>query len=771
MKNHAFPMLSKLLPALILLYCSLGLSAQVFPVDVQQNLVEPFQRLDELALSPQYQVALTLRDPLESGVAVQLRLKIEGQNIRVRTRPEAVPRLHPIEFGQPLILTGSDLAYLFAPSNLNVAGRGTRDFWDNGGRLAEGFYTICVEAFLPNRPTELGVSNEHCVPIFVNYDEPPVITYPLDGQHIPAFSPPAFAFTWQNQSTVQMPNYLLEVTPLDVPAGSINIPLGNPDPSTAGGFGDILGNVTVNGFYPSGPTDNSNPLGNNGNPNLPIGNATNANAPLLFKQDLLQNSYNLLPEDPQLISGHRYVVRVRAYDPSGQRRFRNAGWSQPVVFTYGIECREVVNVSSLVVADSRVRLNWNIGPGGGNEQGFTVGILNENNPQANWYNISTTLPTLLLDRLEPASRYRFRIRANCDGGISGWTFGNFTTPAGPNTEENEGPNTGNTTATTSPTDQGNFVVGDEGEPYQPEIESCSPNASQGRLSTRPDDPTQRIKVNDQFEFAGFPIRAVTVEGGVPSYSGKGTLLIPWLEQGAISVRYSGIKLDADRRATAGTISPKRGKDKFDATKFAASLGNDEECANYTETQLDQRGFSDAGVHYLTGTPLDPYGFDVNGLYHGTDYDPNTGLPRDPRGFDANGLQPDGTEYDSNGCNRDSLNAYGQPCVWRTGSTSANTEGDPINGADSGGNASTAGAPGNQNQTGGTNSNSTNNSITPSGTSTASAPTIEGTAYASGLGDSLLQVLTKRAVDSMLVQLATQKTRSKDAQQLASLAIS
>ncbi|MEM9930478.1 MAG: hypothetical protein AAF840_11710, partial [Bacteroidota bacterium] len=162
-------MLTKFTHIALLLFWSLGVAAQVFPVDVRQNLAESFQRLDELSLSPQYQVALTLRDPLESGVAVQLRLKIEGQNIRIQTRPEALARLHPIEFGQPLVLTGPELAYLFAPANLNVAGRGVQDFWEQGGRLSEGFYNVCIEAFLPNRPTELGVSNEHCVPIFINY--------------------------------------------------------------------------------------------------------------------------------------------------------------------------------------------------------------------------------------------------------------------------------------------------------------------------------------------------------------------------------------------------------------------------------------------------------------------------------------------------------------------------------------------------------------------------------------------------------------------------
>ncbi|MEM9929148.1 MAG: hypothetical protein AAF840_04980, partial [Bacteroidota bacterium] len=380
-------------------------------------------------------------------------------------------------------------------------------------------------------------------------------------------------------------------------------------------------------------------------------------------------------------------------------------------------------------------------------------------------------PTLLLDRLEPASRYRFRIRANCDGGISNWTQGFFTTPGGPNLDNNNDTNEGGEgpVASSNPTDQGNFVVDDEGEPYQPEIKSCSPTASLGSLSTQPKDDSQRIRVNDQFEFAGFPVRAVTVEGGVPTYSGKGTLLIPWLEQGAISIRYTGISLDANRRAISGTISPKRGKEKFDATKFSASLGNDEECANYTEKELDARGFDDAGVHYLTGTPLDPYGFDVNGNYHGTTLDPNGGVPRDPRGFDANGLQPDGTEYDANGCNRDSLNAYGQPCVWRTGGTSASTQGDATNGT--GGNANNAGAPGNQNQTGGASGNTTNNDITPTGSSAAGAPTIEGTAYANSLGDSLLRVLTRQAVDSMLVQLATQGTRSREARQVAGLAIS
>ena len=745
------------------------LSAQVFPVQLNQNLPTLPARLTDLAEDPltNYQVSLNLVDPRESSVQVFLRMRLEGSNVLIQSRPVTVPVIHNVEFGVPLTLTGMDLGYLFAPGNLEIRGRSSQEFFRNGGNLDEGFYTLCIEAFLISNPNERGVSNESCLPLFVAIQEPPLVTYPIGDQTVPAHNPASLSFTWLDQTAIAgAVNFDLEVTPLGANNNiADNTPFGgnyNINNSGPGGNVNVNNNIVRRNIGP-----NISPNLNDPNSPITLGNTPNQNAPVIFKTGLTGLTYDLLPEDPQLIQGQLYTVRVRAYDPLGQRNYRNGGWSAPIVFQYGEVCLPPTNVFWTPAADVRMRGSWS---GPVNARGYTVSILNTNHLRPRWYRITTTIPGILLDRLEPSSTYDYIIQSNCSGGPGAPVSGQFTTPGAPNVNNdngNGGPNdngdgpdnsNGDGSGTSSPTQVGTFSVSEDGEPYQPEIQACDPSQPLSAATFGMADPNQTLAANQEFKVGHFTIRTVTVTGSASSgFDGTGTALIPWLEQGALAIAFDDVKLDANRKMVSGVISPKRGKEKLNVSGLSASFGAAEECENYTEIQLDPRGFDDDGVHYLTGTRLDPYGFDQDGNFHPDgNYVQGGGSPWDANGFNADGVHQNGTPYDDNGCDRDGLNQYGQPCVWRTGGSNTSQAGGPT------GQSTGAGGAGND---------SYNPDITPSGSSEPGAQTIEGVAYGTELGDEGIRLLTARAVDSMLTRIDGQLAMDGVIQSAASSAIS
>ncbi|MEO0732494.1 MAG: fibronectin type III domain-containing protein, partial [Bacteroidota bacterium] len=711
---------------LLFLLCFLGAlhaGAQiVFPLQIEQRFGLLPSRLTDFSSDPLagYEVSVNALDPFEPTVQLQLRLRIEGPNVRITSLPNIV-RLHQVNFGTPLLLAGNDLAYLFSPANLAVEGIDAREFWRDGGLFPEGFYNVCLEAFLPARSDELGVSAENCVPLFVNLAEPPLVTYPVANQTVPALTPANFAITWLDQGTGGMTQYDLEITPYGNQPGLLQLS-GTPDlPTANGGFGTIRQNINpVQSFS----NDNFLPTGNG---IIAPGAMTNANAPLLFRSGLSGLSYQLQPDDPALLPGGQYLIRVRAYDPFGTQSFRNGGWSQPVLFTYGERCPAPGAVTATPVSDSQVRLSWSNTALG--TSGYSLRFRSRTGEQGNWTAISTNVPTLLVDQLSQNTAYDYELRANCGGTPGNPTFGVFTTPGLPNTEGDGNPTTA--------------VFASDGEtPYQPQIASCSADATPASLATGSVDGNKRVTENENFKFYGLDIRPVQVSGGT-SFNGKGTLLIPWLEQGAVAIKFQGIKLNANGEAVMGTVTPIRGENtasKIDLSKFSATLGTTEDCANYTETKLDARGFDDAGIHYLTGTEFDPYGFDRAGNYQG-----QNGQTTDPRGFNAEGTHTNGTNYDDSGCDRDSLNQYGQPCVWRQHGGAAGNQ-----------DASDAGQPNDGTGSGSNNTVSTSDEgIMEYGTVSPGAATTAGTAYLGTIPDDSLRTLVRTGVDTMLGRIDRQ----------------
>jgi hypothetical protein len=88
-------------------------------------------------------------------------MKIEGQNVKLETKPEYIGREIILQGGIPLRLSGIDLTEYFSPSNLNISGI-TRKEFEKTGALPQGFYTFCFEVLEYNRGVK--ISNSICTP-------------------------------------------------------------------------------------------------------------------------------------------------------------------------------------------------------------------------------------------------------------------------------------------------------------------------------------------------------------------------------------------------------------------------------------------------------------------------------------------------------------------------------------------------------------------------------------------------------------------------------
>jgi len=99
--------------------------AQVFPVQATTQLRPPYSLfLSDYAAPGSERLALNvfLVDAGRPELNVRFRLRIEGQGIRIETKPEFLPPPTSLTGGVPLQLISADLAPYFESRNLNFTG-------------------------------------------------------------------------------------------------------------------------------------------------------------------------------------------------------------------------------------------------------------------------------------------------------------------------------------------------------------------------------------------------------------------------------------------------------------------------------------------------------------------------------------------------------------------------------------------------------------------------------------------------------------------------
>ncbi len=262
-----------------------SLWGQNFPVSVTVQLLPPHHPvltnytsggLDKMNLT------VLLLDANEFNYPVKFRFKIDGPGISIRTDPDFQPPPVTLDFGIPQNLSGSYFVEYFDPDNLIFQGLDKSVYIQNGGRLPDGLYTICVETYDYIRD-ETPVSNLTCQVVNLIEHHPPVLITPIGFQDNVTY-PQSLLFTWQPMHIQNfLANYEVSIYEL------------------------------VNDF-----SDDQ------------IVNFT----PPIYTYSTPATSFVYGPTAPQLTRSKEYVWRVQATSVLGDQAFKNDGFSEVGHFIY-----------------------------------------------------------------------------------------------------------------------------------------------------------------------------------------------------------------------------------------------------------------------------------------------------------------------------------------------------------------------------------------------------------------------------------------------------
>lgn len=369
-------------PFLILIALSLGtmLSAQNFPVRASVTILEASPYLEDYGRDGNLLVVLTLVDN-QPGYQGLLRITVQGNGYRAETRDLLAQPPIALNFGQPVILRGADLAPYFDLNNLSTEGIALDNTLGNGGALPDGPITICVEVYDVNRFSDPPVSNPACAVRFVQQHYPPELVNPLGEE----MSQQVINFTWNPRHVPQPANDVYELDVWEKIPG-------------------LTVDQTINSAPPVTPTITTN---------IP--------------------RYVFTNYDGRLAADKTYIWRVRIRDLRNVRTFINDGYSQPGEFYFGEDpnapdCPELATFYSTGTTANNAGLVWTLtdtaGINGYNLRyrvAGTEGWASTSLPGAN-------LPTTTLAELSAGSNYEAELCATCIDGTTSCLKTTFTTP-------------------------------------------------------------------------------------------------------------------------------------------------------------------------------------------------------------------------------------------------------------------------------------------------------------------------------------------------------
>ncbi|RLD75025.1 MAG: hypothetical protein DRJ10_16035, partial [Bacteroidetes bacterium] len=257
----------------------------------------------------------------------------------------------------------------------------------------------------------------------------------------------------------------------------------------------------------------------NRNPN----DAINSMMPL-YQTTTMNTAITYGPAEPQLIPGRKYVCRLRAYDTEGRDLFKNNGYSQILVFTFGQECLAPINISHSIEDSETAKANWQMLPGQ-TEYRLSYGEQNADGTWSNWYHNDGILPYSTIKELKPEHTYRYKLMAICGAIESEYSeTKEFTTPK---KKENE-------------------------------IE-CGKDVSVPDIDDS--EPLQNLKIGDKINVGGFEATIIKTEGSGGTFTGKCVVHVTtfsfWVQS-----EFENISINQSMQVTAGEINAIKGELKL-----------------------------------------------------------------------------------------------------------------------------------------------------------------------------------------------------------------
>lgn len=341
----------------LLLFASTLCFGQSSAVRTSINIIPPYSVYLSDYVAPASNkliVNINVSDPNPDDLNAKLKITIEGEGITIVTRPNFMPPPLRLTTGTNPITT-ADLAPYFDPANLNFQGLDRAQFIKSG-RLKEGIYQFCVEAVEYNRNIKL--SDKSCATAWLLLNNPPQWNLPQAGELLKASNPQNILFNWIPQHT------------------------GSPNAAFSTEY-----EFTLVEIWPE-----------NRNPN----DAINSQLPL-YRTTTNATSLFYGPAEPPLIPGHKYVVRLKAYDKEGRDLFINNGYSEVRAFTFGEVCLAPNLEKETIENFQKVRIKWS---GSSIHTDYTVRYRPYNkNTDAPWYYKNSMLPYVYLDTLNANTEY------------------------------------------------------------------------------------------------------------------------------------------------------------------------------------------------------------------------------------------------------------------------------------------------------------------------------------------------------------------------------
>jgi len=344
---------------------------QVFPVQSTVQLTPPYSLyLSDYAAPGSERLLVTafLIDATRPELNVRFRLRIEGNGIKIETKPEFLPPPVALLGGVPLQLVSSDLAAYFDPRNLNFTGITQREY-EQRGALPEGLYQFCFEVVEYNRGAK--ISNTGCAVAWLILNDPPIVNLPRDNEKIRIQDPQQVVFQWTPRHR------------------------GSPNSAFNAEYDFKLVEV-----WPS-----------TRNPNDAI-----LTSPVIFQTTTSETTLIYGPAETPLEPGRRYAFQIRARAYAGADEvslFKNNGFSQVYTFVYGDACLAPQNISASDIGTTRFSVNFEGAP---NHSSYSLRyrpIPNPQVPSSNWYTTTSLTPNLTINSLQPNTRYEFQVNAGC----------------------------------------------------------------------------------------------------------------------------------------------------------------------------------------------------------------------------------------------------------------------------------------------------------------------------------------------------------------------
>ncbi len=249
----------------------------------------PYSPYFEDYLQYDNKLVLSIKNTSNIDIEFYFRGSIIGDNgVEIMTQSNFRPSEPFIVLaGQTMQLTGGDLDPYLNFDNVDVTGIEVNDIIGVEG-LPEGHYQVCIQAFNWENDTQVSEGEpQGCADIYVQNIEPSIITTPACGDTVIASIPQNITFSW-SISPGALPNteYILQIVEV----------IEEQSPESA--MESII-------------------------------------EPVFFEKQVKEFSYNFGAADPQLIEGHKYAVRVKSVDPSGEKVYRNQGFGEVCSFVYG----------------------------------------------------------------------------------------------------------------------------------------------------------------------------------------------------------------------------------------------------------------------------------------------------------------------------------------------------------------------------------------------------------------------------------------------------